>query len=143
MLAHHGPEAALHAVTDNRGPNRTTDDKAYLRRLGWANPAKAGTVRGSGRFGYQQMPGQRCASGAAPSTDRAPEVGGARHPRLPRQHLRLPCGTSGAELLAALAAARCQDRPARPGTHAQPEAMGLCPPAVVRLERTLAHWSSR
>jgi hypothetical protein len=92
MLAHHDPEAALYAVTDNRGPNRTTDDKAYLRRLSGANPVKPDTVCGQGRVGYQQMPSQRCASGAAPSANRAPEIGGARHPRLPRQHLRRPSG---------------------------------------------------
>jgi hypothetical protein len=96
MLTHQGPEAALYAVTDNRGPNRTTDDKAYLRRLGWANHAKTDVLRGWGGwgcFGYQQMPGQRCATDAAPSADRAPEIGWASHPRLPRQHLRLPSGS--------------------------------------------------
>jgi hypothetical protein len=46
MLAHHGPEAALYAVSDNRGPNRTTDDKAYLCRLSGANAVKADTVCG-------------------------------------------------------------------------------------------------
>jgi hypothetical protein len=51
MLAHHGPEAALYAVSDNRGPNRTTDDKAYLRRLSGANAVKADTVCGRGRVG--------------------------------------------------------------------------------------------
>jgi hypothetical protein len=50
---------------------------------------------------------------------------------------------SGAQPLAALATTRRDDRPASPGAHAQPEAMNLRPPTVVRLERTLAHWSSR
>jgi hypothetical protein len=86
VLAHHDPEAALHSVTDNRGPNRTANDKAYLRRHSWAN-----LVMGA-RLGYQQMPGQRRAAGTAPLANRTPEVGGTRHPRLPRQHLRFSCG---------------------------------------------------
>jgi len=61
------------------------------------------------------------------------------------QTLRSPVspGASGAQLRAALVAARGDDRPAGTGTHPKPEAMGLRPPAVIRLERTLAHWSSR
>ena len=47
--------------------------------------------------------------------------------------------TSGGELLATLAAATGEDRPARAGAHPQPEAVGLGPAAVVRLERALAH----
>src|SRR3712207_4515711 len=47
--------------------------------------------------------------------------------------------TSGGELLAALAPTAGDDRPARAGAHPQPEAVGLRPAAVVRLERALAH----
>src|SRR5687768_1640728 len=47
--------------------------------------------------------------------------------------------TSGGELLATLAPTAGEDRPARAGAHPQPEAVGLGPPAVVRLERALAH----
>src|SRR5689334_15550176 len=47
--------------------------------------------------------------------------------------------TSGGELLATLAPTAGDDRPARAGAHPQPEAVGLRPPAVVRLERALAH----
>ena len=50
---------------------------------------------------------------------------------------------SDGELLAALAATRGQDGAAGPGTHPLAEAVDLRPPAVVRLERTLAHWNSR
>jgi hypothetical protein len=58
-----------------------------------------------------------------------------------------PCGPepmtpSGAQPRAPLGTTRRDDGPASPGTHAQPEAMDLRPAAVVRLERTLAHWSS-
>src|SRR4051794_41437620 len=47
--------------------------------------------------------------------------------------------TSGGELLATLAPATGDDRPPGAGAHPQPEAVGLGPAAVVRLERALAH----
>jgi len=47
--------------------------------------------------------------------------------------------TSGGELLATLAPTAGDDGPARAGAHTQPEAVGLGPAAVVRLERALAH----
>jgi hypothetical protein len=55
-----------------------------------------------------------------------------------------PCRAawSDAQLRAALATACGKNGAARAGTHPQPEAMNLRPPTVVRLERTLAHWSS-
>ncbi len=51
---------------------------------------------------------------------------------------------SGRQLLPALAPAGGQDRPAGPGPHAQPEAVGTRTTAVVRLKRTLAlaHFSA-
>jgi len=45
-------------------------------------------------------------------------------------------------VLAALTTARGKNGTASTGAHPQPEAMNLRPPTVVRLERTLAHWSS-
>ena len=47
--------------------------------------------------------------------------------------------TSGGELLATLATTAGEDRAARTGAHPQPEAVGLGPTTVVRLERALAH----
>src|SRR4051794_31585198 len=47
--------------------------------------------------------------------------------------------TSGGEVLATLAPTTGENRPARAGPHPQPEAVGLGPTAVVRLERALAH----
>src|SRR3712207_2125059 len=47
--------------------------------------------------------------------------------------------TSGGELLATLAPTAGDDRPALAGAHPQPEAVGLGPAAVDRLERALAH----
>jgi hypothetical protein len=46
---------------------------------------------------------------------------------------------SGRKAVAPLGAARRQDRTAGAGAHAQPEAVGLRAPAVVRLEGALAH----
>src|SRR3712207_5166527 len=47
--------------------------------------------------------------------------------------------TSGGELVATLAPAAGEDRATGTGAHPQPEAVGLGPAAVVRLERALAH----
>src|SRR3712207_286558 len=47
--------------------------------------------------------------------------------------------TSGGELVATLAPAAGEDGATGPGAHPQPEAVGLGPAAVVRLERALAH----
>src|SRR3954464_14614279 len=47
--------------------------------------------------------------------------------------------TSGGEVLATLAPTAGEDRPARAGTHPQPEAVGLGPATVVRRNRALAH----
>jgi hypothetical protein len=65
--------------------------------------------------------------------------------------IRAPAGSmttpasqgSDADALASLAAACCQDGPARPGAHAQPEPMRLGPAAIVRLEGALTHGVSR
>src|ERR671932_2400101 len=47
--------------------------------------------------------------------------------------------TSGGELVATLAPAAGEDGATGTGAHPQPEAVGLGPAAVVRLERALAH----
>ena len=50
-----------------------------------------------------------------------------------------PWKRSGAEARATLLATRRENGTASAGTHAQPEAVGLRPAAIVRLERALAH----
>jgi hypothetical protein len=50
---------------------------------------------------------------------------------------------SGADPAAALPAACRENGATSPGAHAQPETVRLRAVAVVRLERTLAHWDSR
>src|SRR5258708_9644666 len=47
--------------------------------------------------------------------------------------------TSGRQALTALSATSSEDGSAGTSAHAQPEAMGLCAAAIVRLERALAH----
>src|SRR3954466_2201972 len=47
--------------------------------------------------------------------------------------------TSGGEVLATLAPTAGENRPARAGTHPQPEAVVFGPAGVFRLERALAH----
>jgi hypothetical protein len=60
----------------------------------------------------------------------------------PQGHLAGRAGRrqSGTDPGAPLATPGGEDRPPGSGPHAQPEAVRLRPAAVVRLERTLAHW---
>src|SRR6516165_6703281 len=149
--AHQFPEPSLHPVANHRRANRTADYKAYLRRV-------TGAYRTVGAD-QQQMPRDHRTARPAARPQDAPEILRPSHPRLLRQH-DTSCAAqatsssastaqsgdknwSGAELRAALATASGEDGPASPGAHPQPEAMDLRPPTVVRLERTLAHWSSR
>jgi hypothetical protein len=85
------------------------------------------------------------AASPAASAKRALELLRAPHSRLLRQHrccLSRYLAASDSELPAALATAGGQDGTAGPGPHPLAEAVDLGPPAVVRLERALAHWSS-
>ena len=144
--AHQFPEPSLYPVANHRRANRTANNKAYLRpRIGWYP-----TV------GQQQSPGNHGAARPATRAQRTPELFRASHPRLLRQHYT-SCAAEAArhepedpsvaesdgELLAAFATARGEHGAAGPGTHPQAEAVDLRPPTVVRLERALAHWSSR
>jgi hypothetical protein len=75
-----------------------------------------------------------CCGSTTPPAQRVPRASQPARPRRPVW--------SGAQLLAALTTAGGKNSTASTGTHPQPEAMNLRPPTVVRLERTLAHWSS-
>jgi hypothetical protein len=156
--AHQFPEPSLHPVANHRRANRTADNKAYLCRLtGTYLSASADVaIKAIEADWKQQMTCEYGAARTAAGPQHTPEIFGASHPRLLRQHdtscaaraAGLAAGAtswpawSGAQLLAALTTARGKDSTASPGTHPQPEAMNLRPPTVVRLERTLAHWSS-
>ncbi len=142
--AHQFPEPSLHPVANHRRANRTADNQAYLRR-----------VTGAYLSSQQQVADEQGAACPAARAQYAAEILRPSHPRLLRQH-DTPCAArvaslaasaapsaralSGAQLGAALAAARGENSPASPGAHAQPETMDLRPPTVVRLERALAHW---
>jgi hypothetical protein len=94
----------------------------------------------------QQVPGQQRAPGPGPVTDGGGELRPPPHPCLHGKHCCPPaghrCRTSDADPCPALAPPRRQHRPARPGPHAQPEPVRLGAPAVIRLERSLAHRNS-
>ena len=143
--AHQFPEPSLYPVANHRRANRTANNKAYLRpRIGWYAPA------GSSRVPATTAPPARrpersvrrnssgllirvcCGSTTPPA-----------QPRLPATAEDPSVAESDGELLAALATARGEHGAAGPGTHPQAEAVDLRPPTVVRLERALAHWSSR
>ena len=98
------------------------------------------------------MAGDHGPARSAARSQREPELFRPSHPRLLRQHdtscaacapSLAAAAASDAQLRAALATTRGEHGPAGPGAHPQPEAMDLRPPTIVRLERTLAHWSSR
>ena len=69
-------------------------------------------------------------------------AGARRGARSPTPLALRIAGRSGRQLAAALAPASGEDGPACTGLHAQPEAVGLGPSAVVRLEGALAHCRS-
>ena len=94
---------------------------------------------------YQQVPGYQRPAGPAAAPGRRLEVRPPPHPRRCGKHCpcRYPRASSDADASAALPAPGRENGPASTGAHAQPEAMRLRPTAVVRLERTLAHWDSR
>jgi hypothetical protein len=68
------------------------------------------------------------------------EVGALAQPGRGRKHGSSRFrATSGRKALTALPTASCEDGATGTSAHAQPKAVGLCAPAVVRLERALAH----
>ena len=68
------------------------------------------------------------------------EVGALAQPGRGRKHGNSRFrATSGRKALTALPTASGEDRATGARAHAQPKAVGLCAPAIVRLERALAH----
>lgn len=134
--AHERTKATFHPVAHHRGANRATDYKSY-----------------PGRFMAlklcQKVTGNSRTTGAGTTPHRERELCTVPHPGFAGKHVRVsPCthrgaATSGTEAGAALVAARRENGAASAGAHAQPEAVGLRPAAVVRLERALTHRSSR
>jgi len=133
--AHEHTKTTPHTVAHHRGANRATDYESYPGWLTALTPHKKVA-------GHERPPG----AGAAAHRER--EVRAVPHPGFAGKHVRATyrrgrSGVSGAEARAALVAPRREHGTARTGAHAQPEAVGLRPAAVVRLERALAHRSSR
>jgi hypothetical protein len=93
----------------------------------------------------EKVPGKARAPGAGAPAHREREFRAVPHPGFAGKHVRAFRGrsrsaeTSGAEARAALVASRRENGAASAGAHAQPEAVGLRPAAVVRLERALTH----
>ena len=122
-------QAALHAIAGDGVPHGPAHDEADTGRLtpiGWC----------------VEVHDQGGRAGPAAGTHRAAEGLTLGESMSRGQHERRPAGRawpSDGEALAALAAARGEDRPAGAGAHAQAEAVRLVTATVVRLVRTLAH----
>lgn len=119
-------------MTNDRVPHRFGYDKAGARR------------GGERRLVDKQVDDQGLAAGSAATADRCGEVGATPQSLRRGQHdyLGIPTGLavgSSRQLAAALGPAGRQDGAAGTGAHAQPEAVGLGTPAVVRLVGALAH----
>ena len=83
--AHQFPEPSLHPVANHRRANRTANNKAYLRRITgeYLSGGAGSAVRADWE---QQMTGEHGAARTAAGPQHAPEIFGASHPRLLRQH---------------------------------------------------------
>ena len=121
------PQPAPDPVADHRRPDRPRDDEAHPR-----GDRRHSPVGVAGRRVQHDQPGRPAPRRAARRV--VGEVGATTQPGAGRKHAR-----SGREPGATLVAAGSEDRAAGPGAHAQAEAVGLGPTAVVGLERALAH----
>ena len=125
-----GPEqvAQLPAkpVADHGGPNRARHDKSHPRTDDLSRTVR---TRGPGQV---QREGAR--RGATAGANRGEELRASPQASRVGQHR-----PSGREFAAALAPTSRDDRAPGTGAHSQPEAVGLRPAPVVRLERSLAH----
>jgi len=140
--AHQFPEPSLHPVANHRRANRTADNKAYLRRItGEYLSGRASTAVSPRRADReQQMTDERGTARTAAGPQHAPEIFGASHPRLLRQHntscaaraAGLPASaTSSASLVRRLAARGPYDgaRQERHGQHGCASAAGSHEPS--------------
>ena len=139
----HGPQAALDLAADD-GVARRPWTRRSRRAPGWASARVVLAGSCPGHAGPDSAsctePGSRCATRWLLPARRPRRTARAKSSR---RRIRCAAGSmpaaSGRELAAALAATSGQDRATRTRAHAQAEAVGLGPTAVVRLERTLAH----
>lgn len=109
-----------------------TDRPAHHKTHPW----RLGCVRAG-----QQVGNNKRSSGAAAASDGFGELGAPPHPVDGRKH-RKARPRSRREACAALTPTSGKDGATRAGAHAQPETVGLRAVTVIRLVRTLAHWSA-
>ena len=122
LLDHHASQPPSDPVTDHCAADRLGHDEPHSR----AGP-------------FRERPAvhdERRSTCPRPTTDRQGEVLRPTDPKCGRKHP----GRSGGQLVATLAPTSGEDRAAGSGAHAQPEAMGLGPTPVVRLEGALRHF---
>jgi hypothetical protein len=120
-------------------PKLAADPVACDRRA--YRPAHDETGPGGMRVGLcEHVDDQGGGAGTPTGTDRPGEVLVSTDPPLDRKHGVDPALRG--ELGATFTATRGDDRAACAGAHAQPEAVRLRSPTVVRLERALAHYNS-
>ena len=127
------PQPSLHAVADDGVAYGLAHNETRTRR-GMLSPRRVRV------FLTTEMDDEERAPGPASSAYCGREVLAPPQPVLGRQHgMDLWSGCSGRQTGATLAPAVRDDRAAGAGPHAQPKAVGLRAPAVVRLEGALAH----
>jgi len=132
-------ELAAHSIAHDRTTNLTPDDEASSRS-GEVAVSTLGLAELEVRIG-------KCKVDDEPRPSRPPtrphgggEVGALAQPERGRKHGNSRFrATSGRKALTALPSTSGEDGATGASAHAQPKAVGLCAPAVVRLERALAH----
>jgi hypothetical protein len=138
-LAHQVAQPAADPVAYDRPTDDSADHEPHSGRgrpLGLTRVTRdTGDVVRDEVMDHQAGPGT-----TPPAAHHQGEVGTLPHSIAGGQHAYERRVASDGQLGAALAAAPGQDRPARAGPHAQPEAVRLGAAAVVRLEGTLAHF---
>ena len=136
-----------HSVAHNSAANLASDDEPSSR-YGKRTVNRRGTARLGRRIGAcLDRRISKCEVHDKPRTSRPTtgphghgEIGALAQPGRGRKHgdSRFRA-TSGRKALTALPTASGEDGAAGASAHAQPKAVGLCAPTVVRLERALAH----
>jgi hypothetical protein len=123
---------AAHPVAYYCATDLTPDHKAGSRSSGPARPSLS--------VGKREMDDEPRASRPPAHPHGGGELGALAQPGRGRKHGTSRFrATSGRKALTALPTTGCEDGATGAGAHAQPKAVGLCAPAVVRLERALAH----
>src|SRR5665213_2745566 len=132
-------ELAAHSIAHDRTTNLTPDDEASS---GSGKPAVStlGIAGLDRRVGECEVDDEPRPSRSSTRPHGGGEVGALAQPGRGRKHGKSRFrATSGRKALTALPSTSGEDGATGASAHAQPKAVGLCAPAVVRLERALAH----